>query len=133
MEVINAEVLARWLAETGRHMLNSADDLRDRAFVTYRAFCLALCYDHVSPWELAALSKSPGFKAAQLDQGLGIGPVPGNKEHPKHLVQRPSDFISHTISLSVVVYLGLSLTWPDSLRFLIPGSLTELYGESLAL
>lgn len=134
MEVINAEVLACWLAEKGRHMLNSADDLRDRAFVTYRAFCLALCYGHVSPWEPAALSKSPGFKAAQSDQGLGIGPVPRNKEHPKHLAQRTSDSISLFYNPSLTLSfscLSLSLTWPVSLLCLIPGSVTELHTASL--
>lgn len=73
--------------EGGQDMLDSTDDLRDRAFVTYWAFCLALCYGHVSPQEPAALSKSHGFKPAQAD--LRIGPAPGNKEHPKHLAQRP--------------------------------------------
>jgi len=61
-------------------MLDSADDLRDRAFVTYRAFCLTLCYCHVSPREPADLSKSPGFKAAQPDQDEGLGQRQGIKK-----------------------------------------------------
>lgn len=114
-------------------MLNSADDLRDRAFVTYRAFCLPLCYGHVSPWEPAALSKSPGFKAAPPDHGAGIGPVPGNKEHPKHLAQDPSDSVSlfhytnPSLSLSCFIYICVSLAWPVSFHFSIPRSVTQLY------
>lgn len=98
------------MADSGRHMLNSADDLRDRAFVTYRAFCLALCFGHVSPGEPAARSKSPGFKAAQPNQGAKIGPVPGSKEHLKHPAQRaPPASRPLSLSLSQLFYLVVSL------------------------
>lgn len=66
-------------------MPNPAGDLRDRARVTKQAFCPPLCYSHVSPWEPAALSKSPRLKVAPLNQGVRIGPVPGREEErPKH-------------------------------------------------
>lgn len=122
MEVISTEVLACRLAETRRHMLNSADDLRDGAFVTYRAFCPALCYGHVLPWEHAALSKSPGFKASPPDWGLRIGPVPGNKELPNIEHKDPSDSIPpfYCPSLALVLYPARSLAWPVGLRCFNP-------------
>lgn len=88
MGVINRP-LASWLAEMWQRMPNPASDLRDEARVTWRAFCPALCYGHVSPWEPAGLCKSPGLKAAQPDRGVRIGPAPGRKERRKHPAQSP--------------------------------------------
>lgn len=78
-------------------------------------FVTAMCH----PRSLA-LSKSPGFKAAQPDRGLGIGSAPGNNEHPKHVAQRPL-WIHPLFQLFYVL-----LCW----RFLIPGSFTQIHTAS---
>lgn len=82
-------------------MPNPADDLRDGACVTQQAFCQALCYGHVSPWEPAALSKRP----ARPDQGTGAGPE--NKEHPKHLAQSLSSTTLPLFGFFFMLYISL--------------------------
>lgn len=52
-----------------------------------------------------------GSKPPQPDQRLGIEPTPGNKEHPKHLAQRPPDSILLCLSFSFTVFLNLSLSF----------------------
>lgn len=134
MEVISAEVLACRLAETRRHMLNSADDLRDGAFVTYRAFCPALCYGHVLPWEHAALSKSPGFKASQPDWGLGQ--CQGIKNSQTSSTKTPlTPSLPSTVPLLLLFYILLALSLGQSVCVvLIPRSVTaELHAASFCV